>query len=154
MIESLLGGLFGGIFRLAPEVLKWLDRKDERKHELDMLSKEMDFAKLRAEQAMHTVDAQVDMAQMDAIGKALEGQAQMAIAAGKFVAGLSALVRPLVTYWVVALWSSVKIASMVLVYQTNGSWQEMLIRNWGPDDNAILSLLLVFWFVGRSIDKK
>lgn len=29
MIETLLGGLLGGAFRLAPEVLKWLDRKGE-----------------------------------------------------------------------------------------------------------------------------
>ena len=154
MIESIFGGLLGGLFRLAPEVLKWLDRKDERAHELSMLDKEMAFAQIRAEQAMHTVDAQVDVAQMDAIGKALEGQATMAVAAGKFVAGISALVRPLVTYWVVALWSGVKIASIVLVYQGGGSWQEMLLKNWGPDDNAILSMLLIFWFVGRSIDKK
>ncbi len=154
MIESIFGGLLGGLFRLAPEVLKWLDRKDERAHELSMLDKEMAFAQICAEQAMHTVDAQVDVAQLDAIGKALEGQANMAIAAGKFVAGISALVRPLVTYWVVALWSGVKIASIVLVYQSGGSWQEMLLKNWGPDDNAILSMLLIFWFVGRSIDKK
>lgn len=154
MFESLFGGLLGGLFRLAPEVLKWLDRKDERAHELSMLDKEMAFAQLRAEQAMHTVDAQVDVAQMDAIGKALEGQATMAVAAGKFVAGISALVRPLVTYWVVALWSGVKIASIVLVYQGGGSWQEMLLKNWGPDDNAILSMILIFWFVGRAIDKK
>ncbi len=154
MIESIFGGLLGGLFRLAPEVLKWLDRKDERAHELSMLDKEMAFAQICAEQAMHTVDAQVDVAQLDAIGKALEGQANMAIAAGKLVAGISALVRPLVTYWVVALWSGVKIASIVLVYQSGGSWQEMLLKNWGPDDNAILSMLLIFWFVGRSIDKK
>ena len=154
MIESIFGGLLGGLFRLAPEVLKWLDRKDERAHELSMLDKEMAFAQIRAEQAMHTVDAQVDVVQLDAIGKALEDQANMAIAAGKFVAGISALVRPLVTYWVVALWSGVKIASIVLVYQSGGSWQEMLLKNWGPDDNAILSMLLIFWFVGRSIDKK
>ena len=34
MIETLLGGLLGGAFRLAPEILKWLDRKGERGHEL------------------------------------------------------------------------------------------------------------------------
>lgn len=154
MIESIFGGLLGGLFRLAPEVLKWLDRKDERAHELAMLDKEMAFAQIKAEQAMHTVDAQVDMAQFDAIGKALDGQARMAVAAGRFVAGVSALVRPLVTYWVVLLWTGVKIASMVLAYQTGGSWQTMLLANWGPDDNAILSIVLVFWFVGRAIDKR
>lgn len=30
MIETLMGTLFGGAFRLAPEILKWVDRKDER----------------------------------------------------------------------------------------------------------------------------
>jgi hypothetical protein len=154
MIESIFGGLLGGLFRLAPEVLKWLDRKDERAHELAMLDKEMAFAQIKAEQEMHTVDAQVDMSQFDAIGKALEGQAAMANAAGKFVAGVSAMVRPLVTYWVVGLWTWVKMASMLLAYQTGGGWKEMLIANWGPDDNAILSMILIFWFVGRAIDKK
>jgi len=29
MIETLLGGLLGGAFRLAPEILKWLDRQGQ-----------------------------------------------------------------------------------------------------------------------------
>ena len=33
---SLLGG---GLMRLAPELMKWLDRKDERKHEINRLRK-------------------------------------------------------------------------------------------------------------------
>ena len=33
MLESLFGGLLGGLFRLAPEVLKLLDRKSERAQE-------------------------------------------------------------------------------------------------------------------------
>jgi len=153
MFETIFGGLLGGIFRMAPEVLKWLDRKDERAHELAMLSKEMDFAKIRAEQAMHTVDAQVDISQFDAIGKALEGQAAMAVAAGKIVAGISALVRPLVTYWVVGLWSVVKIAALIMAYQADGDWKVVVTSNWGTDDTAILSMILSFWFVGRSIEK-
>ncbi|NBW38083.1 MAG: hypothetical protein EBR30_24285 [Cytophagia bacterium] len=32
---ELIGALIGGVFRLAPEVLKILDRKFEREHELD-----------------------------------------------------------------------------------------------------------------------
>lgn len=153
MIESLLGGVFGGLLRLAPEVLKWLDRKDERKHELAMLDKEMAMAQLRAEQAMHVADTRVEVEHFGALEDALKGQASMARAGGKIVSAISALVRPLVTYWVVVLWSAVKIASMVLAYQTNGDWKDMLLSNWGPDDNAIMSLLLSFWFVGRVWDR-
>lgn len=47
MIETLLGGLLGGAFRLAPEILKWLDRKGERGHELAMQDKALEFEKLR-----------------------------------------------------------------------------------------------------------
>ncbi len=35
---GLLGSIFGGLFRLAPEVLKFLDKGNERKHELSMFS--------------------------------------------------------------------------------------------------------------------
>lgn len=153
MIESLLGGVFGGLLRLTPEVLKWLDRKDDRKHELAMLDKEMAMAQLRAEQAMHVADTRVEVEHFGALEDALKGQASMARAGGKIVSAISALVRPLVTYWVVVLWSAVKIASMVLAYQTSGDWKDMLLSNWGPDDNAIMSLLLSFWFVGRVWDR-
>jgi len=38
MLDLLGGGIFGsllgGLFRLAPEVLKWVDKKNERSHEL------------------------------------------------------------------------------------------------------------------------
>ena len=39
MIETLLGGLLGGAFRLTPEILKWIDRKGERAHELAIQDK-------------------------------------------------------------------------------------------------------------------
>ena len=52
MIETLLGGLLGGAFRLAPEILKWLDRKGERGHELAMQDKALEFEKIRGAQRM------------------------------------------------------------------------------------------------------
>ena len=57
MIETLLGGLLGGAFRLAPEVLKWLDRKGERGHELAMQDKAIEFEKLRGAQRMSEIGA-------------------------------------------------------------------------------------------------
>ena len=60
MIETLLGGLLGGAFRLAPEVLKWLDRKGERGHELAMQDKALEFEKLRGAQRMAEISAAAD----------------------------------------------------------------------------------------------
>lgn len=58
MIETLLGTLFGGLFRLAPEALKWLDRKDERTHELAMFDKQLEADRLKGDQAIAQINAQ------------------------------------------------------------------------------------------------
>ena len=44
MFEMLSGGIFGsllgGVFRLAPEMLKFFDKANERKHELAMFEQQ------------------------------------------------------------------------------------------------------------------
>ena len=62
MIETLLGGLLGGAFRLAPEFLKWLDRKGERGHELAMQDKALEFEKVRGASRMAEIGASADAA--------------------------------------------------------------------------------------------
>ena len=80
MIETLLGGLLGGAFRLAPEILKWLDRKGERGHELAMQDKALDFEKLRGAQRMAEIGASADAAwntgAIEALREAVAAQGQ------------------------------------------------------------------------------
>jgi len=52
MIETLMGGLLGGFFRLAPEFLKALDRRSDRWHELAMQDKAIEYEKLRGPNRM------------------------------------------------------------------------------------------------------
>ena len=154
MIESLLGGIFGGVLRLAPEVLKWFDRKDERKHELNMLNAEMEFSKIKGEIALRQMDAAVDLSRFEAIGKASEGQNEIAGRAGRYVAAVSALVRPFVTYLFVGMYILVKVASFFISLEQNGDWRVVAVTLWGPDDMSILYMIVSFWFVGRAIEKQ
>ena len=149
MIETLLGSLLGGVFRIAPELMKIFDRATERKHELAMLQAEMEFAKIRGEIAMREAEARMTVAELDAMTVALKEQGETARAAGKWVAAASALVRPAVTYWFVILYSAVKIASMSVAYANGADWKAVLISSWTQDDMAMLMLVLTFWFVGR-----
>jgi hypothetical protein len=151
--ESLLGGIFGGLLRLAPEAFKFFDRKGERSHELAMLNKEMEFARVRGEIEMHKVEANISMSELNAIGVAIQEQGETARSAGWFVAALSALVRPLVTYWIVALYSLHKIATLSMAYDANGDWRQVMLTNWTPDDAGMLSMILGFYFVGRVWDR-
>jgi len=154
IVESLLGGVFGGLLRLAPEVLKFFDRKDERKHELAMMAAELKVAELKLEGQMRVTEAQADMSRLDAIGEALKGQAEMAKAGGKWVSAFSALVRPIVTYWFVFLYSAHKIALLFQAHYADQTWQQIFITSWGDQDWSIFSMVLVFWFVGRVHERR
>jgi hypothetical protein len=154
MIETLFGGLMGGLFRMAPELLKVVDRKNERAHELRMLEAEMEFAKIRSEIQMRQVDADMTIAEMHAIREALKEQGQTARAAGRVVAAISALVRPLITYWLIVLYSVVKIAALAIGIQDGGDWKEVVVTAWGSEDMAILMMILSFWFVGRVYERQ
>jgi hypothetical protein len=154
MIESLLSGLLGGVLRIAPEVLKFFDRKNERAHELAMLDSEKEFAKLRGEINIREAEVTLSGKEIDAMAVALREQGDTARAAGWFVAALSALVRPLVTYWYVALYSAVKITAMVMAVAAGADWKEVLVQSWNDEDMAILTMLLSFWFVGRVWERK
>lgn len=153
MFETLLGGVFGGVLRLAPEIFKIFDKKNERAHELRMVQAEMEFAKIRGEIAMRQVEAAMTMAEVDAIGEAFKEQSQTAKNAGKFVSAISALVRPTVTYAFLALYAAVKIAAFMIAIQQNGDWKEVLIQMWGSDDLAVFNMVISFWFVGRVYER-
>lgn len=154
MIETIFGGVLGGLLRLAPEVLKFFSHKKDLDHEYRMMQAEMEIAKARIELGFRQVDAQVEVEQLSAIAEAVKEQGQTARAAGKFVAALSALVRPLVTYWFIILYSVVKILGMALAIEQGGAWKEVIISAWSKDDMAILFMILSFWFVSRVIDKR
>lgn len=149
MLESLIGGVFGGLLRLAPEVLGFFDKKDARKHELSMMDKELAVAQLKIDGQMRVAESQADMARLESIGQALQGQASMARDAGKWVAAISALVRPLVTYWFVLLYSLHKLALLAQARIDGQSWATVFQTSWGDQDWGIFSMILVFWFVGR-----
>jgi len=153
MFETLLGGVFGGLLRLAPEVFKLFDKKGERAHELAMLTTEMEFARLRGEIAIRQVDAAVTVEEIGAIGKAFQEQSKTSQAAGKFVSAISALVRPIITYAFVSAYFTVKVAAYLIALEQGGEWKEVLLSLWNQDDVAILFMIISFWFVGRAIDR-
>ncbi len=149
MLETLLGGVFGGVLRLAPEAMKFFDRKSERSHELALLDREMEFAKVRGEISMRQTEAAMLTEELDTIGKAFAEQSKTAQAAGKVVAAISALVRPIITYAFVGAYFAVKGASYSLALEQGGNWRDVTINLWTQDDVTILFMIISFWFVGR-----
>ena len=155
---GILGGVFGGIFRLAPEVLKFFDKKNEREHELAMFNRQCELEQLRGQQKLAEIgaarDAAVDVGVMDAFNAAIQQQAEMAKAAGGKMAALSASVRPVVTYWVMAIWSFVHIWFAWNAWLAGAAPSEVFKTIMSPDFSALLSGTINYWFLDRTLKQR
>ena len=124
MIETLLGGLLGGAFRLAPELLKWLDRQGERGHELAMQDKALEFEKIRGAQRMAEIGASADAAwntgAIEALRDAVRTQGEKT---GVWWAdALSSSVRPIITYWLMLWYCAAKTVAFVAALNAGAGW--------------------------------
>ena len=162
MLELLSGGIFGsllgGIFRLAPEVLKFFDKKNERQHELLMFQRQCDLEQIRGQQKLAEIgavrDAAIDVGVMDAFNAAINQQAEMAKAAGGWAASLSASVRPVVTYWVIALWSFVHLWYAWNAWTNGAAPKEVFMTMMTADFMALVSGTINYWFLDRTLKQR
>jgi hypothetical protein len=162
MFEMLSGGIFGsllgGVFRLAPEVLKFMDKGNERKHELAMFEQQCQLETLRGQQKLAEIGAQreaaVDVGVMDAFNAAIVSQGEMAKAAGGWAAAISASVRPVVTYWILFVWSFVHVWFAWNSWTAGAAPAEVFKMMMSPDFSALLAGTINFWFLDRTLAKR
>jgi len=156
MIETLIGTLLGGVFRMLPEVLKWMDRKDERKHELSMFDKQLTADKMRADAQQQALQTQADtiMGGAELAAMIAATNAQSVKSGVKWVDALSSLMRPLITFWwVIVLYSVALVARFWVLVQAGTSNLDAIVLLWGADEKAIVASIISFWFVDRSLRK-
>ena len=155
---GLLGSIFGGLFRLAPEVLKWLDKKNERSHELLMFSRQCDLEAQRGAQKLAEIGAQretaIDTGVMAAFEAAINQQSEMVKAAGGWAASLSASVRPVVTYWVLFIWSFIHVWFAWNAWLSGAAAEVVFKTMMTTDMSALVSGTLNYWFLDRTLAKR
>ena len=155
---GLFGGLLGGIFRLAPEVLKYFDKKNEREHEMAMFSRQCELEQVRGQQRLAEIGAQreaaVDVGVLNAFNAAITQQTEMAVAAGGWAAKLSASVRPIVTYWIMALWSFIHIWFAWQAHRAGASPEVVFKTMMTVDFCALVSGTINYWFLDRTLKQR
>lgn len=161
ILETILGGAVGGVARLAPEVLKFFDRKNERKHELALLDKNTAAEQARAAAGMKETEVKADAAQMSsaisALQEALKGQFQ--VTGNKIMDALNFSVRPVLTYLIVGPYALGKFVVFVALLWTGhaldaSAVQAALAATYTAADMAIVSGIINFFFLGRVFDKR
>lgn len=147
------GALLGGIFRLAPEILKYLDRFNERAHELKMFTLQTELEKVKGQFRMEEKYVDFSKTSLDAIGDAFKQQGEADSKAWKWVASVSALVRPGIAWILFALYTAVKLVIVNYAVLSNIHPLEIIKMVWTPEDFGILLMVLTFYYVGRPIEK-
>ena len=145
---TLFGALLGFFSSSFPDVLKFLNQKRDRLHELALMDKQIEMA--QSGQSSH----------LEEIRLQTEAQEQVALYAYarpsrvKWVEALSSSVRPVITYGFFFLYAGVKVAQWhVIVTLSHLSWTESLIRIWNGEDEALFAAVMSFWFGHRALLK-
>lgn len=155
MIESaVLGGIVGGIARLAPEVIKALDRANERKHELKMNEHQLEVVKVQGAQNKDLAQIQADSGQVIAGINAIKSAYENMKTGFKFADSVSALIRPWVTISVVGFWAATKVAAFTMLAHGGLDWATAVSATWGENDWALFAGVTNFWFLGRVFEKR
>jgi hypothetical protein len=148
--------LGGGLFRLLPEVLKLFTAKQDAAHEFRMTELQLKIDQARATQNLDLVHAQgaiaADTAEMSAMIEALKAQATPT--GIKWVDALSSSVRPVLTYWhCLIIYTAYKVALFSIALHGGVTWQQAVVQGYTEFDQSIVSAMLAFWFVDRSLRK-
>ncbi|CAB4198937.1 hypothetical protein UFOVP1326_7 [uncultured Caudovirales phage] len=163
MLE-ILSFVFGGLFRLAPEVLKMFNAKSERTHEKEMLELNLKADEARAKLDMQKMEMQgnisMNVAELQALIEGVKAQAQPLTLTGNkyvdamlgFVEVLNRSVRPVLTYWFcVAMYGAYKVTTIWLVLKSGASWLSAVNAMWTDKDQSVMWSIIGFWFVDRSL---
>jgi hypothetical protein len=156
MIE-LLGLVFGGIFRMLPELLGVFKAKRDADHEFRMTELQLKIDEARAKHALDLAHAQAEIAaaagEMNAWAEAI--RAQSTPTGIGWIDALSSSVRPVLTYWwVIILYSGAKLLQVIVGMQAGVALADFVPILVTEFDRTVIGSILSFWFVDRSLRKR
>ena len=147
---TLLGSLLGFVSSTFPDLLKFWQDKQDRKHELQILDRQMEQMRLGHTQRLDEIAINADVSQSLALYKHDSQPSGVT-----WVDGLRASVRPMITYGFFILFAWVKLSAVVLLMNQGGlSINEALVQIWDGETQALFAGILSFWFGSRSLAKR
>ncbi len=157
---ALLSALLGFGSSMVPDLLKLIQDKRDKAHEIELIKLQAQAADKQADNDLTKTIAIAEGQQAVAIQESYRTDVRSTIEAGfGWVAALSASVRPILTYLFFFLYVAVKYSQIHLMMNPTMPWQtaitfaEAISTAWGEEDMAIFSAIVAFWFGSRSVRK-
>lgn len=140
---AILGSLIGFVSSLGPAIVKIFQDKQDKKHELLMLDKQIEMQKLFNTQRLAEVETAADMEEIKALYQDFSPKTTSIKFVDGFLALLNSSVRPVITYAFFSLYTWVKYAQ----YQITPD----VLQLWSEEDMAIFCAVISYWFGQRAL---
>jgi len=139
---TLIGSALGFATSFLPKVMNYFQKKADNAHELKMLE-------AMAENKREEISLDAEIREVETIH-----EHDSKISGGKFIDGLRASVRPIITYLFVALFIFVEVSAYVIMLNEGMSAIAASQMVWSAEINGLFAAIISFWFGGRTFGKK
>ena len=143
---ALLGSVLGFGTSFLPQVLNFFQQKQEHKNKLEEMKLRGELQAAGVNLELQVLDKKAEIAETKALY-------EFANPSGGFAAGLSASVRPVITYLFFGLFMATKAVILIQVMQGGGDWKEAGLLMWDNETAGLMSAILSFWFGNRAVSK-
>ena len=143
---SLLGSVLGFGTSFLPKVMDFFQDKQDKKHELHLMDKQLEQQKQIGQQKMQMMNISADIAETETLHKEHSSITQKS---SQWCINLSSSVRPIITYCLF-------IEFAVLTLSVNMGWMDLIqyATIWNAEFQAIWAAVVSFWFGSRSFNRK
>ncbi len=146
---TLLGSLLGFITSAFPDLLKIYQDKQDRRHELDIMDRQMEQMRLGHTQHLEEISVNADISESMALYKHDSKPSGV-----RWIDGLRASVRPMITYAFFILFAIVKICALYyLMFKFNMDFTVAIQKVWDAETQALFAAVMSFWFGQRALAK-
>lgn len=159
--------VFGFMAPFLPELLKYFNRKQDNAHELEVMKLRMSQAASEHTWRMEEIEANADIAEMQTLRQPQQSFGVQVLDAAKghgfsqwmigpafylfvILDWVSGMVRPTVTYSMVAFYMVFKYSLYLSATGAGVSSTSAVINIWGDQDWGVLLLVLSYWFGQRA----
>jgi len=140
--------ILGAVSTSIPSLLKHFDRKQELKHERELLKLQMDAAANKVKLDIILAESKAGIEEGDSLRSH-----DSTLSGNIFIESLRASVRPVITYLFFLMFVIIKGSAAYVMLQNGNDIPTMLQAIWDTETMAIFGSIMGFWFGSRAIEK-
>lgn len=143
---ALLGSVLGFGTSFLPQILGFFQEKQAHKNKLEEMKLRGELQAAGVNLELQVLDKKAEIAETKALY-------EYANPSGGFAAGLSASVRPVITYLFFAIFMASKAVILLKVMEQGGDWQEAVPLMFDEETQGLFAAIMSFWFGNRAVSK-